>query len=458
MVNILFTWAKENSDISYKQGMNELLAIVLFVAYAEQAPSDMSSSKTQEYLSVLNDPRHIEADVFWLFERLMDLGVAELFNPMISQRPAKKKNDLFTWEAEKSHNDLVNQDKSASDNVSSVLKRCHKIHHRILQGVDKELYLYLEKQKIEPQMYLQRYLRCILSREFNLADTLILWDSIFAKVNQAGDNADLALLDFICVAMIIFVRAFSKIYIVLQSDYSGILRRLLKFPPVEDVHILVNMALSYQERMQGKDLRPVFLASESSKPPQKTEVKPIFTGASATPSFPQAKPAGLITPSQVLSSSGKLPSNPLSTPSNPLSTPSNPLSTPSGTSTTPTSSKGPFGFGPIKEGPSSQTISNPLSLQPSNPSPPSKTSADTSSSRRPGIFDPLQIKESKVENKFVNPAFKASSPSRSTASENKTEVKNEESKEEKKVLARSENSFVEKCNTALLLLLEQSDE
>lgn len=210
MVSILFTWAKENSDISYKQGMNELLAIVLFVAYAEKSPDYMNVSiRTQDLINTLNDPKHMEADVYWLFERLMDLGIAELFNPVVTNRPVKK-NNLFTWDAERHHNDLVNQDKSAADNVSSVLKRCHKIHHRILQGVDKELYLYLEKQKIEPQMYLQRYLRCILSREFNLADTLILWDAIFAKSHQPGDNGDLGLLDFICVAMIIFVRAFGN--------------------------------------------------------------------------------------------------------------------------------------------------------------------------------------------------------------------------------------------------------
>ena len=33
MVNILFLWSKENRDISYKQGMNELLAVILFGFY-----------------------------------------------------------------------------------------------------------------------------------------------------------------------------------------------------------------------------------------------------------------------------------------------------------------------------------------------------------------------------------------------------------------------------------------
>lgn len=33
--NTLFTWAKENPGISYKQGMNELVAIICHVAYSE---------------------------------------------------------------------------------------------------------------------------------------------------------------------------------------------------------------------------------------------------------------------------------------------------------------------------------------------------------------------------------------------------------------------------------------
>jgi TBC1 domain family member 5 len=220
MVSILFTWAKEHPEISYKQGMNELLGIILFVAYADRAPEDLSISRNAaEYLRIINNPEAIEANIYWCFARLMDLGITELFNPVVTHNQYKNKADLFTWDTEKTRNDLVNQDKSTAEGVSSVLKRCHKIHHRILQSIDKELYLYLEKQKIEPQMYLQRYLRCILSREFNLADTLIIWDALFASLssnsdfkaaNQANLCKELNLLDFVCVAMITFVRAFGN--------------------------------------------------------------------------------------------------------------------------------------------------------------------------------------------------------------------------------------------------------
>ena len=218
MISVLFTWAKEHPDISYKQGMNDLLGIVLFVAYADRVPEDPHiPMRAADFLQFVNGNEYIEADLYWCFTRLMDLGIAELFNPVVSHKQANRKPDLFTWETEKSQNDLVNQDKSSTEGVSSVLRRCHRIHHRVLQVVDKDLYFYMEKQKIEPQMYLQRYLRCILSREFNLGDTIIIWDALFASLapnsdfksqTQANASEELELLDFICVAMMVFVRAF----------------------------------------------------------------------------------------------------------------------------------------------------------------------------------------------------------------------------------------------------------
>lgn len=32
---VLFTWAKNNKEISYKQGMNELVAVLLYVCFKE---------------------------------------------------------------------------------------------------------------------------------------------------------------------------------------------------------------------------------------------------------------------------------------------------------------------------------------------------------------------------------------------------------------------------------------
>jgi TBC1 domain family protein 5 len=223
LTNVLFAWAKLHPTISYKQGMNELLAIMVFVGYAETEPfaADEVSDQAARYLRELNSRVHLEADCFWLFSKLMDRGVKELFNSVLN-RPAQRQKgkNLFSWSEDEEKNDLVGQDKTDEQNASSVLKRCHRIHHRYLQAIDRELYDHLEGQSVEPQMNLLRWIRCLLSREFHLADVLLIWDSIFSKVGVVVENRnvkmtgnidfnkDLVFLDFLCVSMIVFVRSY----------------------------------------------------------------------------------------------------------------------------------------------------------------------------------------------------------------------------------------------------------
>jgi TBC1 domain family member 5 len=264
MVNILFIWSKSHPEISYRQGMNELLAVMVIVAYAEKCYEVSIENEAAQALKELNDPNFTEADVYWMFSSLMDLGVKELFLPVLASKK-KQASSLLSFDRNGFENELVNTDKTNEIDASMILKRCHRVHHRLLQALDKQLYTYMESQKIEPQIYLQRWIRCILSREFSLSNTLVLWDSIFAYAHVPMENKiesftgkldfskEIVMLDFICIAMIIFVRSFCKVYLVLQCDATGIMRRLLKYPPVEDVHILISMAISYKERiLNGK--------------------------------------------------------------------------------------------------------------------------------------------------------------------------------------------------------------
>lgn len=74
-----------------------------------------------------------------MFENILDRGQKDLFNPVVGRAPPKNKADeLFNWNTDS--NDLVGKDKSREEGVSAVLSRCHRIHHRYLQTVDKELY------------------------------------------------------------------------------------------------------------------------------------------------------------------------------------------------------------------------------------------------------------------------------------------------------------------------------
>ena len=88
LVGMLFLWAKENHDISYKQGMNEILAIIVFAYFAERVAveedlsglSDSDIGADQDKLvGFLFDSRHTFADIYSTFDRVLGFGIKNLY-------------------------------------------------------------------------------------------------------------------------------------------------------------------------------------------------------------------------------------------------------------------------------------------------------------------------------------------------------------------------------------------
>jgi TBC1 domain family protein 5 len=94
LTNILFIWAKENPDPSYRQGMNEILAILLFAIYpfyftfdkkSSISASSINSMKKDENFAkelycFLYDEDEMQADLYCLFENMMKRGILNLYS------------------------------------------------------------------------------------------------------------------------------------------------------------------------------------------------------------------------------------------------------------------------------------------------------------------------------------------------------------------------------------------
>lgn len=97
------------------------------------------------------------------------------------------------------------------------------------------MHSHLTKLGIEPQLFLLRWLRVLFSREFHLDDAMLLWDAVIAENgNKESGGVGGGVRDFIeafAVSMLLFVRS----DVLVQSDFGSCLRRLQRFPPVEDV-------------------------------------------------------------------------------------------------------------------------------------------------------------------------------------------------------------------------------
>lgn len=112
MVNILFIWSKENKDVSYKQGMNEILAVILCCFYPfyfvntnknslstdkliELSKSDPESYYKEIYL-FMHDEEEIASDLYYAFDCIMNKGIKDLFDTkQEKKKESYKKFELF---------------------------------------------------------------------------------------------------------------------------------------------------------------------------------------------------------------------------------------------------------------------------------------------------------------------------------------------------------------------------
>ena len=77
------------------------------------------------------------------------------------------------------------------------------------------------------------------------------------------------LVDYIAVVMLMYVRSD-----LLSRDYNNVLRRLLRFPPVEDVHLLVQRAL----QIHRAQVNPLQAPSSAAAPPVQARRPPPQSG------------------------------------------------------------------------------------------------------------------------------------------------------------------------------------
>ena len=182
IIRILIIYSIFSPDISYVQGMNEILAPIYY-----------TFSFDKQY-GVEENIENIEADVFWTFDSLMS-----------------KIKDSFN--REKDHEDM---------GVSGKVERLKKM----LYLVDIQLYEHFEKYNVEYYTFAYRWFILFFSQEFLMIDILRLWDYLFAHDDKYLN----------CYFVSLAVLELKKDDL-LVSDLSGILSNLKSFKGlnVEDI-------------------------------------------------------------------------------------------------------------------------------------------------------------------------------------------------------------------------------
>ena len=135
LTRILLIYSSFAPEISYHQGMNELLAPIYYCY-------------SYDKLYIDENEETIEADSFWSFFYLM--------NQM------KISFDEF----------LISGNKSSSENL-----------YELLKIIDIELINHMEKYNIKFEFFALRWFVLLFSQDFNIWDILRLWDLIFSVEN-----------------------------------------------------------------------------------------------------------------------------------------------------------------------------------------------------------------------------------------------------------------------------------
>ena len=174
IARILFIYSKFFPDISYVQGMNEIIAPIYYV---------FSFDKTY---GVEASVENIEADVFWTFNSLME----------------QIKNNF---------NSEKNQDDTGIGGKVQKFKK-------MLQIMDLQLYQHFEAFNVEYYTFAYRWFILFFSQEFLMIDILRLWDYLFSSDDKY----------FNCYFVSLAVLELKRDDL-LVSDLSGILSNLKSF-------------------------------------------------------------------------------------------------------------------------------------------------------------------------------------------------------------------------------------
>lgn len=213
LANVLFNYASEHTHLSYKQGMHELLATLLFVLHTDSQNCTIhhSGGYANETIATLLDINYLEHDVYHIFCALMKTIEAWYQNDEIILDPTGKRR--------------IGQ-------VTSVLSfKLNLISEKIVKRHDPELFNHLDALQISFQLFGIRWMRLLFGREYEFLDLLVIWDALIC------DTESLGLTDYLFASMLITIR--EKL---VNGDYTDCLNNLMRHQ-FKDVNHVIKLAL-----------------------------------------------------------------------------------------------------------------------------------------------------------------------------------------------------------------------
>jgi len=268
LTKILYVNSKDNPDPSYCQGMNEILGTLFFaflpsIRYnkftKEQNVAENNGNITnlEMLYYYIVDEDHFEADLFTVYSELMSRDLTLLYT--YNDDKYRNKNNSVTYDLK----NLTTEDLIKSEE-SDLLKRIKKIFYIYLKK-DKKYFDFLFGN-IEPNLFLLRWILCMLDREISLKNVMWIWDCILfyefveftiekknVNINEKeeeskeiGHISRLNFLDYVCLSMILDLK-----HDIINSEASVILCKFLKFPNEKNIKHIIKEAFNLSSAFNG---------------------------------------------------------------------------------------------------------------------------------------------------------------------------------------------------------------
>ena len=261
LCKILYVYSKDNPDPSYCQGMNEILGTLFYSFLSsfrfnkftkEEIDENNNGKITNEEMlySFLVDNNYIEADLFIIYSELMSRDMTLLYTYNDDKYRRKESNNNYDLK------NLKEEDLELSSE-SELIKRIKKIFYINLPKIDRK-YFELLLGSIEPNLFLLRWILCILDREISLKHVLWIWDCIFfyefveytfvkKDINKEEKHSNrLNFLDIVCLCMILDLKP-----LVENSEPSIMLCRFMKFPDEKNIRQIIKNSVNIVSQFNG---------------------------------------------------------------------------------------------------------------------------------------------------------------------------------------------------------------
>ena len=269
LTKILYVNSKDNPVPSYCQGMNEILGTLFFaflpsIRYNKftKEQNDTENNGNITNLEMLYyyivDENHFEADLFTVYSELMSRDLTLLYT--YNDDKYKNKNNAVVYDLK----NLTSEDLIKSEE-SDLLKRIKKIFYIYLKK-DKKYFDFLFGN-IEPNIFLLRWILCMLDREISLKNVIWVWDCILfyefveftiekknvnineekeEEAKEIGHISRLNFLDYVCLSMILDLK-----HDIINSESSVILCKFLKFPNEKNIKHIIKEAFNLSSAFNG---------------------------------------------------------------------------------------------------------------------------------------------------------------------------------------------------------------